>query len=192
MTPTPSWNHVLARDLPAPDPSAVARGNALQHWSLQAQKRYVNVSDSQGDFNGTCDSTESNFPLDAAEGQCASYYPDITSYCCAAVGGILQEMQLVVGDNSTEAQTSSNSSDLEPICETTNYADMLDCYKYVAETHCRSAVVGPWGVCHPAHDKVDTSRSVQHSSGSSLSPSPTGLLILCLVLSSLGISIVHY
>lgn len=54
-------------------------------------------------------------------------YPDITSYCCAAVGGILQEMQLVVGDNSTESQTSGNSSgnssELEPICETTNYAD---------------------------------------------------------------------
>ncbi|PWN42324.1 hypothetical protein IE81DRAFT_347579 [Ceraceosorus guamensis] len=122
------------------------------------------VADSSGHFNGSCKagpqtSAGDTLPPNAGQGACVSFIPDITSYCCIAVGGT--EVNVT-----SPAPTSDNAAPEEvwaPECRTTNYADMLDCYMVTVEDHCARESVGPFGFCNPS-DAADTSYSINHSS----------------------------
>lgn len=134
-------------------------------WSIDDQMALSKVANEAGQFNGTCTAQQSGLPPVTDAGECASYYADVTVYCCGAVGGMIQDLSQPsqsnpngggqnATNNSNSTSSSSNSTNgtfsqaIEPACQTSNFNDMLLCYKYTAEEHCRSAVTGPWGVCN--------------------------------------------
>ncbi|PWN46996.1 hypothetical protein IE53DRAFT_321974 [Violaceomyces palustris] len=109
--------------------------------------------DTEGKFNGSCTSADAN-PIspEVPSGSCASYFPDVTRYCCAAVGGSYNDTNTAVEDMSLNASALNH-----PTCVTTSYRDMLSCYRFVTETYCSSQNVSPYGVCSQAGQ--DTSNS---------------------------------
>lgn len=135
-------------------------------WSIDDQLALSRVANEAGQFNGTCKGTESGLPPVTDGGECASYYSDVSVYCCGAVGGIIRDLSqpsqqdpngggqnVTSSGNATSSSVSgggngSASNMTEPACQTNNFKDMLLCYKYTAEEHCRSAITGPWGVCN--------------------------------------------
>ncbi|PWN33013.1 uncharacterized protein FA14DRAFT_162182 [Meira miltonrushii] len=134
-------------------------------WSIEDQISLSKVANESGQFNGTCTlAQESGLPPVTDAGECASYYADVTVYCCGAVGGMILDLsqpsqsdpsgggQNTTSSNSTSTANSTSNGDAsqlsEPACRTNNFNNMLLCYKYTAEEHCRSAVTGPWGVCN--------------------------------------------
>jgi hypothetical protein len=126
------------------------RQSLSSQWSTQDQIELAKVVDDDGNFNGTCISERSGLPPQVGGGQCASYYPNVTTYCCAAVGGSLVQTQQTGGDSNGDGSMSANETSVEPACSTSDYDNMLLCYMYTAEEHCRSAVSGPWGICNTA------------------------------------------
>lgn len=48
---------------------------------------------------------------------------------------------------------------------------VLLCYKYTAEEHCRSAITGPWGVCHPTAAEWDMTASAASSESTAVAGS---------------------
>lgn len=55
------------------------------------------------------------------------------------------------------------------MCETSDYADALACFKLTAETNCKSGLSGLYGVCNPVG--ADTSTvTVSTSGAASLTP----------------------
>lgn len=144
-------------------PHNVLQKRQTDKWSIQDQIALSKVANEAGQFNGTCTAQESGLPPVTDAGECASYYADVTVYCCGAVGGMIEDLSQPSqtdpnggGQNATTTNSTSSSNNtngnasqfIEPACQTSNYNDMLLCYKYTAEEHCRSAVTGPWGVCN--------------------------------------------
>ncbi|PWZ00995.1 hypothetical protein BCV70DRAFT_205609 [Testicularia cyperi] len=138
--------------------------------------RVSSQMDEHGDFNGTCTKEEAlTVTPETPEGSCASYFADVTDYCCAAVGGIYNSSFRAVNVSEEQAMALDH-----PICETTNYADMFSCYQYVTETHCSGTTPVPYGVCN--RNGPDTSRAAQKTSsangGSRVAPRKLSCLML--------------
>lgn len=164
-------NELIARGIAGP---SVIRSNIqysynllqkrqTDKWSIEDQIALSKVANEAGQFNGTCTPEESGLPPITDAGECASYYADVTVYCCGAVGGMITDLSQPSqsnpsggGQNATSTNSTSNANGtngnvtqmVEPACQTSNFNNMLLCYKYTAEEHCRSAVTGPWGVCN--------------------------------------------
>ncbi|PWN20746.1 hypothetical protein BCV69DRAFT_282968 [Microstroma glucosiphilum] len=104
------------------------------------------VVNSSGGFNGSCAATQQDgTAIETPSGSCASYYPDITVYCCSGVSGTMETLPY-----SVNTRTADNVSLVqEPICNTSRYSDSLSCFRMTAEAHCRSAASGLYGVCNP-------------------------------------------
>lgn len=48
------------------------------------------------------------------------------------------------------------ASSEEPLCETTDYADILACFKLTAETNCKAGQSGLFGLCNSAGQDTST------------------------------------
>ncbi|CAO1624007.1 unnamed protein product [Sympodiomycopsis kandeliae] len=73
---------------------------------------FESVINDDGAFNGSCTSTElQSSPLHTMEGTCASYYPDITVYCCSGIHGELTTIPWgVEGEQSVISSLTSDST----------------------------------------------------------------------------------
>ena len=105
---------------------------------------------------------------------------DVTSYCCAAVGGNLTQIALPDGTGSpegvmgTECESSAYVDSeypalLSPACHLTWSIAVLQCFQYTSQNHSSHTALGPYGICNPAASQRDTSRSLQSNSGSTSS-----------------------
>ncbi|KAN0065678.1 hypothetical protein ACQY0O_000808 [Thecaphora frezii] len=165
---------------PAPVPGALAGSHSsspfaiailaanAQYEATDASKEAPRISlamDQRGDFNGSCGKHEAS-PIspETPPGSCASYFPDVTDYCCAAVGGVYNAT-FSVGNASTEILAALD----HPICQTSNYADMFSCYQFVTEAHCSATTPVPYGVCKA--NGMDTSKSIRSTSSATRSRS---------------------
>ncbi|EPQ27441.1 uncharacterized protein PFL1_04979 [Pseudozyma flocculosa PF-1] len=146
--------------------SAAASPFALMALSARAdaaneRPRMSIAMDARGDFNGSCTASQaSTISPETPMGSCASYFADVTDYCCAAVGGIY-DASFSVPNASAEMAAALD----HPICRTSNYADMFSCYQFVTEAHCSGTTPVPYGVC--SRNGKDTSNAARATSSAS-------------------------
>lgn len=116
-------------------------------------------------------------------------FDEITTYCCTAVGGTVASNTITpIGSTSRRRRSSSSSSSslqarsealTFPICQTTNYNDMLRCYDLIAGDHCKDHNIFPVGICNANSQDTsglyDESNSGGSGSGTSAQAASTAV-----------------